>query len=278
LRGREEVVGVKVALVIVWTIVGLVAGMFVFGELGPLFGYKDMEGESAYFAVMVGAPVGGLAGLFGAIAFARVHAGNRRRLAQGFIVPFAVAVAIPLGVYLYETIRTYDRLDSYGNPVGIGFQVRLPEGMPSPAGAKVGIKLVSSKESPECDIYDAPYGLTEEDGRFILSGNCDLFYAVAERTLVVRIGDEPTYVYDVRVAARPQTGTYSEWFPVDAVVDNGEGARRGGLRDPLRRALTGRRRQGRDENRLMHPTTLLRSSPTARRPEEARSEATGKGK
>lgn len=78
MRGREEVVGVKVALVVVWTVVGSVAGRFVFGELGPLFGFPDMEGQSAIFAVFVGAPVGGLAGLVGAIAFVRAHAGNRR--------------------------------------------------------------------------------------------------------------------------------------------------------------------------------------------------------
>jgi hypothetical protein len=226
LRGREEVVGVKVALVVVWTLVGLVVGMFVLGELGPLFGFRDMEGQSAMFTVMVGAPLGGAAGLLAAIGFVRAHAGNPRRLGQGLLIPIGLAAAIPFGIFLYEQIRTYDRIDSDGNPFDLTFQLRLPEGAPSPEGAPVALRLTSSKETPNCRINQAPYGLSQQNGRFILSGNCDLFYAAAERTLAVTVGDGPTYLYTVRIASRPTTATYSEWFPVDAVAATADGERR----------------------------------------------------
>ncbi len=42
----------------------------------------------------------------------------------------------------------------------------------------------------------------------------------------MRIGDKPTLVFNVRVKARPEAATYSDWFPVDEIYDNATGQKR----------------------------------------------------
>lgn len=45
-------------IVLVWGVIGLVGGMVIATEIGPLFGFRDMEGSSAIFGVFTGAPSG----------------------------------------------------------------------------------------------------------------------------------------------------------------------------------------------------------------------------
>jgi hypothetical protein len=61
---------------------------------------------------------------------------------------------------------------------------------------------------------------------FVVSGQCRIFYATPQRTILVRIGDKPTLVFNVRVGARPESATYSDWFPVDEIYDNATGQKR----------------------------------------------------
>ena len=39
-------------------------------------------------------------------------------------------------------------------------------------------------------------------------------------------GDKPTLVFNLRIKARPEAATYSEWFPPDEIYDNATGQRR----------------------------------------------------
>jgi hypothetical protein len=104
--------------------------------------------------------------------------------------------------------------------------VRLPAGMSTPAGEKVGIELRSAKEDLKCPVYEYPHGLRQTGDHFVISGQCPLFYATPQRSILVRIGDQPTLIFNVRVKARPEAATFSDWFSVDEIYDNASGQKR----------------------------------------------------
>lgn len=213
-------------IVIVWTLAGIVVGVFGIGFIGELAGIRAMEGRLAMFAISFGAPTGALTGLLLGLALAKRYAERLRALRLLLVTPIAVLLAIALGVYLFETWRSYDHLTTRPNTWDLGFQVRLPAGQPTPAGQKVGVEIRSPKENPSCKTYDYPHGLRQEGEHFVLSGGCPLFYATPQRTILVRIGDKPTLIFNLRVKARPEAATYSDWFPVDEIYDNATGQKR----------------------------------------------------
>ncbi|MET0444436.1 MAG: hypothetical protein ABWY35_07690 [Pseudorhodoplanes sp.] len=213
-------------IVIVWGLIGSVAGSMLMTEAGPLFGIRHMEGQSAIFGVFVGGPVGAVAG--GAIGFglARRYANRQRARLLLLGGPLALSLAFGLGVYLLETWRTHDHLTTRPNTWGLSFEVRLPAGMPTPAGEKVGIELRSPKEDLTCPVYEYPHGLRQTGDHFVISGQCPLFYATPQRSILVRIGDKPTLIFQAKVKAWPEAATFSDWFPVDEIYDNATGQKR----------------------------------------------------
>lgn len=213
-------------IVIVWTLAGLVAGVFGFGFIGELAGIPQMEGRIAFFAIGFGAPAGAVTGFALGLLLARQKAGYPLALRLLLAGPVLILSTIALGVYLFETWRTRDHLTTRPNKWDLGFQVRLPAGAPTPAGQAVGIELRSPKEDLKCKVYDYPHGLGQEGEHFVVSGGCPLFYATPLRTILVRIGDKPTLMFKLRIKARPEAATYSDWFPVDEIYDNAAGQKR----------------------------------------------------
>jgi hypothetical protein len=213
-------------ILVLWALLGFVAGVFVLGEMAPLFGIRNMEGNAAYFGVLVGGPIGTVAGVTAALMLGRAIGDNVRRKRIVVIASLAVLIGIPLAIWLVETWRHHDHLTTRPNTWDLGFQVRLPAGQPTPGGEKIGIELRSEKENPKCSVHDYPHGLTKQGDHFVISGGCPLFYAQPTRTILVRIADQPTLIFDVRVQARPEARTYSDWFAVDEVYDNATGQKR----------------------------------------------------
>lgn len=213
-------------IVLLWALLGCAAGVVLFGELSPLFGIRNMEGNAAYFGVLVGGPIGTIAGVIAGLLLRPWLNADPRRKRYAIVGSIAVLIGIPLSIWAYETWRTHDHLTTRPNTWGLGYQVRLPAGEPTPAGEKIGIELRSAKENFACPVHDYPHGLTKQGEHFVISGNCPLFYAQSQRTILVRIGDRPTLIFNVRVKARPEAATYSDWFPVDEVYDNATGQKR----------------------------------------------------
>jgi hypothetical protein len=213
-------------IVIVWTLAGLIAGIFGFGVIGELAGIPQMEGRIAFFAVGFGAPVGAVAGFAFGLMLAKRHVEEPRARQLLLFGPIVAFGSVVLGVYLFEAWRTHDHLTTRPNTWDLGYQVRLPAGMPTPAGQAIGVELRSAKEDLKCPVYDYPHGLTQMGEHFVVSGGCPLFYATPQRTILVRIGDRPTLVFNVRVKARPEAATYSDWLPVDEIFDNAIGQKR----------------------------------------------------
>lgn len=213
-------------IVVLWAILGFALGVVVLGELSPLFGIRNMEGNAAYFGFLFGGPLGTLGGIAAALMLRSWLGDDLRKKRIVVLASLAVLIGIPLGIWAFETWRTYDHLTTRPNTWDLGFQVRLPAGEPTPAGEKVGIELRSPKENLKCPVYDYPHGLTKEGDHFVVSAGCPLFYAQPQRTILVRIGGKPTLIFNVRVKARPEARTYSGWFPVDEIYDNATGTKR----------------------------------------------------
>ncbi len=218
-------------ILILWGLIGFAVGSVALGELSPLFGIRTMEGNAAYFGVLVGGPLGAIGGVTAGLMLRPYLAGDPRRKRVAILASLAVLIGIPLGIWAIETWRTSDHLTTRPNTWDLGYQVRLPAGLPTPAGEKVGIELRSAKENPKCPVYDYPHGLTQEGEHFVISGRCPLFYATPQRTILVRIADRPTLMFNLRVKARPEAATYSQWFPVDEIYDNATGQKRKPLPD-----------------------------------------------
>lgn len=213
-------------IVALWALLGFAVGTVMFGELAPLFGIRNMEGNAAYFGVLVGGPIGTAAGIAAALMLPRILGDDIRKKRIVALASLAVLIGIPLAIWAIESWRTHDHLTTRPNTWDLGYQIRAPAGEASPAGQKIGIELRSAKENPKCLVHEFPHGLTEQADRFAISGNCPLFYATPQRRLLVRIGDKPTLIFNVRVKARPEAATYSDWFPVDEVYDNATGQTR----------------------------------------------------
>lgn len=213
-------------IVILWTLTGFAVGVTVLGELAPLWGIPNREGAAGMFAIAVGGPLGTIAGVLLSLRLLRRYATDLRRKRYMAAGALAILIGVPLGLWAHETWRTWDRIYPSGDEYGLSFQIRLPAAHPSPEGAKIGIELRSPKENPSCIVYDHPHGLSRESDRFIISARCPLRYRTAKRSILMRMGDEPTQVFEARVAARPESRTYSEWFPADEVFDNVSGQRR----------------------------------------------------
>ncbi len=213
-------------ILILFGLIGFGIGTFALGEMAPLFGIRNMEGNAAYFGVLVGGPLGIIGGVIAGLLLRPYLNADPRRKRYAVLASLAVLVGIPLGIWALETWRAHDHLTTRPNTWDLGFQVRLPAGEPTPAGGKIGIELRSAKENPKCSVHDYPHGLTQQGDHFVISGNCPLFYATLQRTILVRIADKPTLIFNVRVQARPEARTYSDWFAVDEIYDNAAGTKR----------------------------------------------------
>jgi hypothetical protein len=213
-------------IIVLWALLGFAVGTLLFGEMAPLFGIRNMEGNAAYFGVLIGGPIGAVAGVTAALMLRRTLGDDCKKRRIVALASLAVLIGIPLAIWAVESWRTHDHLTARPNTWGLGYQVRTPAGELSPADQKIGIELRSAKENPKCSVHEFPHGLTQQADRFVISGNCPLFYATPQRRLLVRIGDKPTLIFNVRVKARPEAATYSDWFPVDAIYDNADGQTR----------------------------------------------------
>ncbi len=99
-------------IVALWSIIGMAAGAVIFGELGPLFGFRNMEGSSAIFGAFAGAPLGLICGGFFGYRMAKgfgADAAKRKRL---LLLTLGGIAALIAGGVIFETIRTRDYIDT----------------------------------------------------------------------------------------------------------------------------------------------------------------------
>lgn len=212
-------------LIIVWAIFGFVAGAIGLTELA---GIPAREGQAGYFAIFVGGPMGALCGGVWGFLVSQKYADNLRAKRLWFGLPLGILLFAGAGAFAYETWRTWDWIDSFGGEKSLGWRVRLPKDDPTPAGKSAGFELRSEKENVTCKVYDYPHGMTREEGRWVISGDCKLRYATAKRELWARIAGGPNLIFRLRIPARYEVVPYSvsAWYVVDEVLDTAVGSAR----------------------------------------------------
>jgi len=208
----------KIIAVIAWIVIGLAAGAVIFTEIGPLFGFRNMEGSSAIFGVFVGAPIGVLAGVVFAVSMLRKFKGDEARQKRFATFSLLGIVAIVLGGVAFEMIRTRDHLSG----VSIGFQVRFPPGMTPPTERT---SLKAEIRTPDGNLRSRNYYGADIDpgnGRPYVYDSFDVYRVASKRVVALRIGDGPTYLFTLRIDPRPKKMNeyFSDWYPVDQVDDN----------------------------------------------------------
>lgn len=89
------------------------------------------------------------------------------------------------------------------------------------------IELCSDKEMRKSSSYDVP-DWTIKDGRAQAYASVEVYRATDQRTLVVTIGDGPTYLFGLKAPARPKTYSYEgDWQKPDGVEGAASGAGQG---------------------------------------------------
>lgn len=218
-------------IVTLWSIIGMVTGMVILGELGPLFGFRNMEGSSAIFGAFVGAPLGLICGgLFGYRTSKRYgeDAAKRQRF---FLITLGGVAALIAGGVIFEMIRTSDYIDtSNQSAMSLSAQIRLPPGVAAPGkDKKIVMELRSDKETRKSSPYDVP-DWTLKDGRAQAYSSVEVYRATGKRTLAVTIGDGPTYLFNLKAPARPKKYSYEgDWQKPDGVDGAASGSTNDGI-------------------------------------------------
>jgi hypothetical protein len=215
-------------IVALWSIIGMVTGMVIFGELGPLFGFRNMEGSSAIFGAFAGAPLGLICGGFFGYRMSvrdRKDVAKRKRF---FLLTLAGIAALIAGGFIFEMIRTRDDIVSGGGAMWLNAQIRLPPGTAAPdKDKKIVMELRGDKETRKSSPYDVP-DWTIKDGRAQAYSSVEVYRATDKRTLAVTIGDGPTYLFRLKAPARPKKYSYEgDWQKPDGVEGAASGAGEG---------------------------------------------------
>jgi hypothetical protein len=202
---------------------GFAFGATVAGLLAPVLGITSFEGASGYFAVFIGGPAGGLAGMvLGAwLVLRRIRqpTGERRggAIAGGvaLVVVGVVAVAAA-GLGAFWLMRPL--VNANGPAPQLVFEIRLPPGVAPPAG-RDAVELQTSKNRMPAN----PAAARRDDGRHVLAGSVEIYYRTWRRTLVLRMPDKTDVLFDLSLGLTPDhTRTFTAWRRADYIARPGD--------------------------------------------------------
>ena len=216
-------------IVALWSIIGMVAGSVILAELGPLFGVRHMEGSSAIFGAVVGAPLGLIGGGIFGYRMSKGYGEDIAKRKRFFLITLGGIAALIAGGVIFEMIRTSDYIDtSNQSAMSLRAQIRLPPGVAAPGKDKtIVMELRSDKETRKSSPYDVP-DWTLANGRLQAMSSVEIYRATDNRTLAVTIGDGPTYVFKLKAPARPKVYSYEgDWQKPDAVEGAASGVGEG---------------------------------------------------
>ncbi|MBI3699420.1 MAG: hypothetical protein HY242_03105 [Afipia sp.] len=212
-----------VIIVIVWSVIGFIAGGMIATELGPLFGWRHMEGMSAYFGLLFGSPIGLIAGAVFGWRNAQHYGTDAKRRGNFLFLTLLGVGALVAAAFAFEAYRTRDDLE---DTLWLTCYMRLPEGVSAPPkDTKSSLELRSAKETRRSSPYNVP-AWEMKDGRATAQNSVEVYRASADRKVAVTIEGGPTYVFKLDAPARPKRYSYEgDWIKPDSV----EGAGGAGL-------------------------------------------------
>ncbi|MEX0751381.1 MAG: hypothetical protein WD073_00450 [Xanthobacteraceae bacterium] len=215
------------AAAIVGAAIGAGIGVALAAMLAPALGISDFEGASGYFAVFVGGPIGGLAGLVLGTVFVLRWRGPRNFGAiAGYLGMVAVGVIAIAAVVLAYFYLSQDILNPNGPTPQLVFEIRLPAGAAPPTERDRPIELQTNRNRmPAVMNRD---GTRQDGGRPVITGSVEMYYRTSQRMLVMTAPDKTDVLFSLRLAGKPtHSKEFSSWQRADYIAEPGkEEARR----------------------------------------------------
>lgn len=203
--------------------VGAFLGFSIAALLAPLMGISSFEGAAGYFAVFIGGPIGGLAGLLlGAVLVLRWRgphtAGGIAGRLGVVVIGIAGAAAAAFGVTYYVT---QDTVNPNGAAPQLVFEIKLPPGAKPPGGDDWPIELTTSKNRMPALIQLET--ARDDGGRPVIAGLVEMYYRTTQRILVMTMPDKTDVLFDIKLAGKPKhSKEFSAWQRVDWIGEVGK--------------------------------------------------------
>jgi hypothetical protein len=170
------------------------------GDIGALFG-----------GLLIGACIGGAVGAWGGAALHGKYGGDpdrRRRLVLGSLAAPALLVA---GGFVFESVNSWDYLTPSQSAAWFRYEVRLPPGAREPDEKVVVAEFRTEKETRKQSFPGHGLHVERVNNRVVIVGSFESYRTAQRRTLLLRVGDGPTYHFDVQLPARPPSGYAKDW-------------------------------------------------------------------
>lgn len=216
-------------IVALWSIIGMVTGAVILGEFGPLFGFRNMEGSSAIFGAVAGAPLGLICGGFFGYRTSAGYGADIAKRKRFFLITLGGVAALIASGFIFEMIRTRDYIDtSNQSAMFLNAQIRLPPGVAAPDKSnRIVMELRSDKETRKSSPYSEP-DWKIENGRAQAYASVEVYRATDKRSVAVTIGNGPTYLFKVKAPARPKIYSYEgDWQKPDGIEGAASGVGEG---------------------------------------------------
>jgi hypothetical protein len=177
---------------------------------------RPSRAASGYFAVFIGGPIGGLAGLvLGALLVLR-RVGHRGAAVGGRIaLVFAGVVGVAAaGMAAFWLMRPL--VNANGPAPRLAFEIRLPPGVALAAPrARDTVELQTSKNRMPASLALGRH----EDGRDVVVGSVELYYRTWQRMLVLRLPDKTDVLFELSLGLTPDhTKTFTPWRRADYIA------------------------------------------------------------
>ena len=209
-------------MAVVGAALGFALGAAAAAALAPLLGITSFEGASGYFAVFIGGPVGGLAGLVLGAWLVLRRAGLKGAAVAGRIglVFGGVVVVAAAGIGAVWLMRPL--VNANGPAPRLVFEIRLPPGVAAPPSPDV-VELQTAKNTMPAVLSDG----RRDDGRAVLVGSVELYYRTWHRLLVLRLPDKTDVLFEPSLGLTPDhTKNFTDWRRADWIARGDEPARR----------------------------------------------------
>jgi len=193
---------------------GFALGAAAAAALAPLLGITSFEGASGYFAVFIGGPLGGLAGLVMGAWLVLRRAGLKGAAVAGRIglVFGGVVLVAAAGLGAFWLMRPL--VNANGPAPRLVFEIRLPPGVAAPPSRDV-VELQTGKNTMPAGLSDG----RRDDGREVLAGSVELYSHLASPAGAAPARQDRRAV---RAVARSYARTFTDWRRADYIARPGD--------------------------------------------------------
>jgi hypothetical protein len=198
-----------------WLLTGAIIAFFA-----ATFGLPGPDSASSIFNVL--GPIGGIAGLFAAVATVlRLKGGFRARgelVRRGVYTILFIGVAAAGAFHLGSSAIAH--LGVNPQPPAVAFEIRLPQlTLTDAQRSEAQVELHTDRNQAVANL-SGKWSMSD-DGRPVLSGSVPIAYATTQRTVILNMPGEPSRLFRLRLAPNPtQSESFSPWHQVD-FIDNG---------------------------------------------------------